>query len=410
MPRVREHPHSTGSRVGGFCSFHRGRRDPFGREAPRVLPLILRKENLARLFDRLKADYRVIGPVVEGDTVMLGELEDLASMPIGRRDRQGPGFYRLEDDGQARFFSFTVGPDSVKRHVHPPVQNEYFFSKSRKRLHIRAAHPFAEERPTAFFALRACDIAALKLLDKVFLQGPVQGRRYQAVRERAFILAVNCLHPADTCFCHAMHTGPEVRDGFDLALTELEDAFLVEIGTRAGKEMLDGVSTVEATPREAEAKAAALEACRNRMKRSVPLRALPQVLYNHLEHPRWGETAARCLGCGNCTQVCPTCFCTTAHDHVALSCLAQKEAEWCGSRVRLWDSCFSINFARVHGGNFRPSRRARYRHWVLHKLAYWIDQFGAPGCVGCGRCITWCPVGIDVTEELQAIATPRNVP
>ncbi len=372
--------------------------------------LILWKEDLQQLFHRLQAAYRVIGPLAADGVVGLAELENLSSLPIGHRDRQGPGVYRLENVGDADIFSFVVGPDSVKRFLHPPVQHPYTFRKSRKRLHIASPRAAPQEKPLAFFALRPCDVAALKLLDKVFLESPLKDRRYQAVRDGVFLLAVNCLHPAETCFCHAMQTGPEVRDGFDLSLTELDAGFLVEIGSEKGKEILNGVPTAEATARDAAEKAAKLEASRSRMKRSVPLRALPQVLYNHLEHPRWAETAARCLGCGNCTQVCPTCFCTTAHDHVSLACLAQKEAQWCGSRVRLWDSCFSLNFARVHGGNFRTSRKARYRHWMLHKLAYWIDQFGTPGCVGCGRCITWCPVGIDVTEELEAIAASRNVP
>ncbi|MCB0197785.1 MAG: 4Fe-4S dicluster domain-containing protein, partial [Anaerolineae bacterium] len=122
----------------------------------------------------------------------------------------------------------------------------------------------------------------------------------------------------------------------------------------------------------------------------------PNLLYQNLEHPRWDHIANRCLSCANCTQVCPTCFCS---DVVEVSDLENHKDE----RLRVWDSCFSLDFSHVHGGNIRPTTRARYRQWLTHKLASWIDQFGTLGCVGCGRCITWCPVGIDLTEEVRAI-------
>ena len=123
---------------------------------------------------------------------------------------------------------------------------------------------------------------------------------------------------------------------------------------------------------------------------------IKELLYRNLEHPRWEDVARRCLSCTNCTLVCPTCFCTTVEDATDLS---GGHAE----RRRRWDSCFSMDFSYIHGGYIRPSVKARYRQWMTHKLATWIDQFGTSGCVGCGRCITWCPVGIDITAEVKAI-------
>ena len=120
---------------------------------------------------------------------------------------------------------------------------------------------------------------------------------------------------------------------------------------------------------------------------------MQELLQGNLEHPRWDDVAERCLTCGNCTMVCPTCFCTTVEDH---SDLAGRRAE----RKRRWDSCFTMDFSYIHGGSVRDQARSRYRQWMTHKLASWIDQFGTSGCVGCGRCITWCPVGIDITEEV----------
>ena len=120
------------------------------------------------------------------------------------------------------------------------------------------------------------------------------------------------------------------------------------------------------------------------------------LLYNNFEHPFWDDVGARCLACGNCTMVCPTCFCVTVEDSTDL---AGDVAE----RRRRMDSCFSTAFTYVYGGSTRTSTRARYRQWLTHKLAGWVDQFGAVGCVGCGRCITWCPVGIDLTAEVASL-------
>jgi sulfhydrogenase subunit beta (sulfur reductase) len=154
-------------------------------------------------------------------------------------------------------------------------------------------------------------------------------------------------------------------------------------------------------------KKAGISRCREAMTKKMKTGDLPGLLYRNSEHPRWAEIAERDLGCGNCTMVCPTCFCNSSFDTVSVQAISSNLREFSGVRRRSWDSCFSKNFARVHGGNFRPSRRARYRHWMTHKLAYWIDQFGRPGCVGCGRCITWCPVGIDITRELEELRRVR---
>jgi Fe-S-cluster-containing hydrogenase component 2 len=132
------------------------------------------------------------------------------------------------------------------------------------------------------------------------------------------------------------------------------------------------------------------------MGRKIDTVGIKELLYSNYEHPRWDQVAARCLSCANCTMVCPTCFCTTVEDVTDLS---GEHAE----RWRKWDSCFTANFSYIHGGNIRATVKSRYRQWMTHKLATWIDQFGESGCVGCGRCITWCPVAIDLTEEVRAI-------
>jgi ferredoxin len=197
-----------------------------------------------------------------------------------------------------------------------------------------------------------------------------------------------------------MNTGPKATSGFDLALTEIIDDgrhyFTVDVGSDAGREIMGEVSHDAAGAEEHSAASETIHRAAAQMGRSLDASGTKELLQSSHNHPRWEEVAARCLACGNCTMVCPTCFCSTVEDTTSLD---GERAE----RVRNWDSCFTLDFSYVHGGNVRPSTSSRYRQWLTHKLANWIDQFGTSGCVGCGRCITWCPVGIDITEEVKAI-------
>jgi ferredoxin len=248
----------------------------------------------------------------------------------------------------------------------------------------------------AFLGARSCDLHAIEIQDRTFLYGPSVDPHYRARREGVFVIAVNCSQAAPTCFCTSMQTGPKAERGFDLALTELPDAFIVEVATPRGADLLAGLPYREATGEELEAAARVVRDTAASMKRRLDTRDLPELLYNNLEHPRWDDVAKRCLSCTNCTMVCPTCFCHGIED---VPDLDGQRAE----RVRLWDSCFNPAHGYVAGGLVRPDIRSRYRQWLTHKLASWIDQYGVSGCVGCGRCITWCPVGIDITEEVAAI-------
>ena len=225
---------------------------------------------------------------------------------------------------------------------------------------------------------------------------PITGRG----GDGAFIVAVNCAVAGGTCFCVSMGTGPKAEAGYDLALTELggDDArFLVAVGSERGGGILAGIPQRDAGPDHVAAAEAILARTAASMGREMPSPSgVHDLLLANLEHPRWDDVAGRCLTCGNCTMVCPTCFCTSVEDS---SDLAGDVA----GRSRRWDSCFTMDFSFIHGGSVRASPKARYRQWMTHKLATWWDQFGTSGCVGCGRCITWCPVGIDITEEVRAI-------
>lgn len=360
----------------------------------------IHKYSLNHILEKLKSSHKLIGPKVENNAIVLSEIE-FCDIPAGYRDEQSPGCYRLKQSENSEVFTFSAGHDSFKRFLHPPFAKIFKFEKSKKRITI---NPFnSEEKPFAFIGIRACDISAIKLYDKVFSGEYVRDKTYESLRKNCFIMAVNCVYPGDNCFCQSTSTGPEVKDYFDIAITEIRDSFILETGTVAGERLLTGLPHDEVNDNDMKEKHESIQRCRKAMKKSIKFDELPWLIYRNLEHPRWADVAGRCLACGNCTQVCPTCFCNSSYDNLQLSGISKKLPELSGARIRTWDSCFSTNFARVHGGNFRPSRRARYRQWMSHKLAYWIDQFGSPGCVGCGRCITWCPVGIDITQELEAL-------
>jgi ferredoxin len=358
---------------------------------------------LVPLIEALSAaGYRVIGPRIRDGAIVYEPLSSADALPVGWDDRQEGGTYRLVKSDRDALFDYVVGPHSWKRYLYPPTQRLWKAQRRGKGFSVTEEN--AAEPPYAFIGVRSCELHAVSIQDRVFDNGDFADPRYLARRNQAFFVAVNCARPADTCFCASMGTGPRTKQGFDLALTELIDAerheFLVEVGSANGAAILAKLPHRPA--RDADKAAAATvtdEATRAMRREMVP--DVATLLRDNPEHPRWDQVASRCLNCANCTLVCPTCFCTTMED---VSDVSGDNAE----RWRKWDSCFTLDFSYIHGGSIRRDGRSRYRQWMTHKLSSWHDQFGSSGCVGCGRCITWCPVGIDITEEARAIRDSKG--
>jgi len=358
----------------------------------------LSRDRLDDLIGILRADgRRVIGPRVRDGAIVNAEITAAADLPLGWTDEQEPGRYRLERTGQDRAFDFAVGPSSWKRETFPPRVPLTVGERIDGQVVFRDVVP--DPAPVAYFGVRGCELAALVTQDAVLTRGPAVDRDYATRRAAALIVAVECVAPAATCFCTSMGTGPEVTSGFDMALTELDEGFVVRAGTPAGADLVDRLQLPPATAGQVATAAGAVADARARIGDPVPTDGLPERLKAAAASPRWAEIAERCLACANCTLVCPTCFCTSV---TQVSDLDGVEA----TAERTWDSCFTVGFAKVAGGNFRPRTQDRYRQWLTHKFGTWWDQFGMSGCVGCGRCITWCPVGIDVRAELLAVAPP----
>ncbi len=359
----------------------------------------LARSAFGALIDALRADGRtVIAPTIEDGAIVYGEITNADDLPIGWRDAQAPGRYRIERTGGERAFAYTVGPTSWKGYTFPSRVPLGRARRDGDRTTFEPAEP--EPSALAFIGVRGCELAALRVQDRVLLEGPVVDPDYAARRRAAFVVAVECTVAGATCFCTSMGTGPEIAgERADLILTELDDGFLVRAGSPEGRELAGRLPLVAAGDERIGAGRAAVAAVRETIGDPVAVEGLPGRLMARLDDPRWAEVAERCLACANCTLVCPTCFCTSVTQVSDLDGL-ESIAE------RTWDSCFSGDFAKVAGGNFRSRRQDRYRQWLTHKFSTWVDQFGSFGCVGCGRCITWCPVGIDVREELMAIARP----
>lgn len=379
------------------------------RRASPVRQSVLTRSGMDALIGALRGEgYEVIGPRVRDGAIAYEPLETAGDLPIGIVDEQDGGRYRLAPGAEDTLFGYSVGPQSWKRYLYPPRQTLWSAARD-------GNGGFTVETPSdpppryAFLGVRPCELLAMGIQDRVFGVAKPGGRAaetptftdtgYARRRAEAFVVAVNCGRPGGTCFCVSMGGGPKADGGYDLAITEIagdgRHDFLIEAGSARGDALLATLPGRSAEAGDLASAEAVTRDARRRMGRAM-VPGVGELLAGNLEHPRWAAVAERCLSCANCTMVCPTCFCSTMED---VTDLTGGRTE----RVRRWDSCFTLDFSYIHGGSIRQSTASRYRQWITHKLSTWHEQFGTSGCTGCGRCIAWCPVGIDITEEARAI-------
>lgn len=355
----------------------------------------LARADLQSLFDELiRLGFEVVGPRVDQSAIVYDQLTSVSQLPQGWSDVQMPGSYRLVPRDDQALFGYSVGPHSWKKYLFPPLLN--VMRSQREGDGWLMTDTPAPSVKYACIGVRACELAAIGVQDRVFMSAAYVDPVYAERRQSLFLVAVNCTQAASTCFCTSMGTGPRCQAGFDLALTELDGGFLVEVGSAAGAEVAATLPLREAEHLECQDGETLRQRAVDQITKHMDTDNLRDKLLSRLEHPRWDDVAQRCLSCANCTLVCPTCFCSSVDE---VSDLVDDEV----LRQRRWDSCFNFDFSHVSGGPIRNQTRSRYRQWLTHKLASWIDQFGTSGCVGCGRCITWCPVAIDITQEVAAL-------
>jgi len=375
-------------------------------ESNSAAPSLLTVSDLDRLICLLTADgYVCVGPTVRDGAIVYDTIAGVADLPQGWTDVQHAGHYRLERRDDGALFGYNVGPHSWKKYLFPPEERLWRIPRD-----SQGFEPLAmPESPVrhAFIGVRGCELAAIGIQDRVFSRAPQADERYGARRNAALVVAVNCTEAGGTCFCTSMQTGPAVGPGHDLALTELvlpgDHCFVLEAGSERGAALQARLGCPPAPEALLTAARERIDSVAGQMGRTLDTRGLPELLLRQLDSPHWDDVAARCLACANCTLVCPTCFCSSVED---VTDLDGSHAE----RWRRWDSCFNPGFSYIHGGEVRSTTGARYRQWLTHKLATWHEQFGTSGCVGCGRCVTWCPVGIDLTAEAAALRAREGSP
>jgi len=360
---------------------------------------IIKPEEIANLISSLdKRGYKVIGPTLRDGAIVYDDISSANNLPVGYTDDQNAGTYRIKKRNDNAIFGYSLGPQSWKKYLSPPREKLWSATRSSGGFTVDTSEPAPDKM--AFMGVRPCELSSIKILDRIYTEGEQIDPHYMQRRRAIFVIAVNCSVAGGTCFCVSMGAGPRADSGYDIALTEVindkDHYFVAEIGSKAGASVTDGLHIHQVSDEQIRAAEQIIANTAQSMGRRLDTDGLKESLYNNYANPQWEKVAQKCLACANCTMVCPTCFCSSVEDITDIS--GERSERW-----EAWDSCFTMDFSYIHGGSVRSSTMSRYRHWMTHKLATWIDQFGTFGCVGCGRCITWCPVGIDITEQAAAI-------
>jgi len=359
-------------------------------------PTYLPRAQLQTLIDGLlTAGYQVLGPMLEQDVIQYRPLDSTSQLPRGVHDHQAPGSYRTTTTDSTRQFAWANGPQALKPLLFAPTEPLWRVERDADGA-LRFITAVPEAAPTAVIGVRACDLAALRLQDRHFLEGEHPDPYYRARRDNLLLVAVDCSHPADTCFCASTGDGPDCDDSADIVLTELADGFLLWSYSARGRAITEPLALAKASADQVQNGKASIAAAAATQPRRLPAADLPTTLFANQAHPHWDDVAKRCLACGNCTLVCPSCFCHRSEETPALGGASSEHS-------RVWDSCFTSGHAHLHSTHLRETSRDQYRQWLTHKFGGWVEQYGRSGCTGCGRCISWCPVGIDVTAELAAL-------
>ncbi len=342
--------------------------------------------------------FKTVGPTVRDETIIYDELDSISDLPIGITDVHEAGSYRLKERNDKALFGYNVGPFSFKKYLFPPRLTILKTKRVDGKITIIKENDSVDK--LALLGVKPCELQAILIQDKIFIEGEYIDNYYKEQRDNLLIVTTNCTEAGNSCFCTSTQSGPEAKSGFDIAITELIDDnghnFLIEAGTKNGLTFLKKLPLSEPSDNDIETAVKKIKSASENMGRKLETKNLKELLLDNLNHPHWEDIAKRCLSCGNCTMVCPTCFCSNIED---VTSLTGEDNE----RIRTWDSCFSMEYSYIHGGTVRASIKSRYRQWMTHKLASWQEQFNTLGCVGCGRCIVWCPVGIDITEETKSL-------
>lgn len=356
----------------------------------------LSRDNLHELLTLLQAvGYNCVGPSVTEGAIQYDKIQTVDALPQGYELDISPGHVRAIKKNHERYFAWPNGPSGIKPWLYK--SRELLWKAQANENGFVFSEPTIEADPIAYIGARACDLAALQLQDLHFMYSDFPDPYYSANRNALFIVGVNCSHAASTCFCASTDDGPEIFSGYDLLLDEFDEGYQVRFGSEKGLKIFEQLSL---TPVSLDNKAQAKSQLANvvaSQERDMLHENMHANIFSNLDDKEWEKIAEKCLACGNCTSVCPSCFC---HREVEVPALDGRSS----THFREWDSCFNQDHSYIHGLTVRDETRLRYRQWMSHKLGSWREQYGRSGCSGCGRCIAWCPVGIDFVAEANLIS------
>ena len=339
---------------------------------------LLPKSSLSDLAATIRRTHRLYAPVRLPDQVAFREI----------------------GDGDAFTLDYANTRASVKTLFFPQAETMLTYERSLDRFNDIRAVPF-DAVPTVILGLRPCDARGLELLDRVFGQGQYRDPYYLARRAATVVVALACTDPRQTCFCHAVGGDPYSSEGADVLLSDADDAYIAVPQTEKGEEWLTTLSLSAVDDGHLETSQAVAARAHELLAEIEPVAGLEDQLVDLFESAVWAEIAEKCIACGTCTYLCPGCHCFNIQDRV----LANG-----GSRLRSWDGCMYEGFTKhASGHNPRPDQGTRWRQRTLHKFAYLPENVGMYGCVGCGRCITYCPVRLDIREVIARLKIETTV-
>jgi sulfhydrogenase subunit beta (sulfur reductase) len=307
-----------------------------------------------------------------------------------------------KDDGEKTLFDFIGSTNEIKEEYSPTVlpPKKFFFPQEEVIFEYSTdgtIRPQAEARPMVLFGIRPCDAAGLAIEDEAFADSHGDPN-YLARRNSAVVIAVDCKELCDEdSFCYKVNTHNTTR-GFDIMLHDLGDDYALTVRTEKGKDFAEKyLKTKQLDEKALSAFQAEKEQAFGRYQPFAGLEHLPEVFEENKEHPVWAEEAKRCLSCGSCIMVCPTCYCFDVADELSLNMQD-------GQKLRRWDACMLSSFAVVAGGeNFRESAEQRLKHRINRKFNYLMKKHDHPVCVGCGRCVRACLADISPKKIVQAL-------
>jgi len=324
--------------------------------------------------------------------IAFSEINNINEIFVALTDIQKPGYYRASSG-----YRFRHSFSSPKVFLLPP---EHLILTVSRDYDILESSSSFQELTAIFFGIKPCDRKAIDILDHILYgRSPVYTTRRNAVRA---IVVEECLEPGETCFCSTVNAGPTISSGFDIAYARLYGDLLVfRYGSSLGEKILGKVGLQRAQESHVKMYLEMVNRAISMMRGRIPnISEIQKALMEKVSaKPFWEEISSKCVGCGNCNYVCPTCFCTEIEDRVE---------NGFSTRVGVWLGCLTYTYGLVAGGHFRQELYTRYRHFILHKFLFYPKQVGDIGCVGCGRCITWCPLGIDLRETLSRIAEVKS--